>query len=173
MHKIGIWGQFGDGGVIADGQAVRTTVITKELERRYGSESIIKVNTNKWNNHKVSFFINSIKLLISAENIVIFPADNGFKVIVPLFTYLNIICKKKLLYVVIGGFLPELLQHHPSYIGFLKKFKTIFVQTHNIKTELNKLGVNNIKYITNLKRIESVNKDEIRINNNKFKIIDT
>ena len=30
-YKIGIWGQFGDGGKIADGQAVRTTVITEEL----------------------------------------------------------------------------------------------------------------------------------------------
>jgi len=32
-YKIGIWGQFGDGvNKIADGQAVRTTIITAETK---------------------------------------------------------------------------------------------------------------------------------------------
>ena len=36
-YQIGIWGQYGDPGTrIADGQAVRTTIITRELEKRYG-----------------------------------------------------------------------------------------------------------------------------------------
>lgn len=33
IYKIGIWGQFGDGGPIADGQAVRTTITTNELKK--------------------------------------------------------------------------------------------------------------------------------------------
>lgn len=31
LKKVGIWGQYGDGGPIADGQAVRTTITTEEL----------------------------------------------------------------------------------------------------------------------------------------------
>ena len=49
MYKIGVWGQFGDGGKIADGQAVRTTIITNELCRRYGDSAVKTVNTNAWN----------------------------------------------------------------------------------------------------------------------------
>lgn len=56
MYKVGIWGQFGDGGPIADGQAVRTTIITKEVERKYGCENVLRVNTNNWKKNQYSFF---------------------------------------------------------------------------------------------------------------------
>ena len=53
-RKIGIWGQFGDGvNKIADGQAVRTTIMTNELKLRYGEENIAVVNTNGWKKHPV------------------------------------------------------------------------------------------------------------------------
>lgn len=48
-YKIGIWGQYGaPGQKIADGQAVRTTVVTRELENRYGKNNIGIANTNGW-----------------------------------------------------------------------------------------------------------------------------
>lgn len=53
-YKIGIWGQFGDGGKIADGQAVRTTIITAELKARYGEENILVVNTNNWKSTRLN-----------------------------------------------------------------------------------------------------------------------
>ena len=55
MYKIGIWGQYGDGGKIADGQAVRTTIITQELQRKYSVENVGIVNTNNWRKHPVKF----------------------------------------------------------------------------------------------------------------------
>ena len=42
-YQIGIWGQYGDPGTrIADGQAVRTTIITRELENRYGKDVVLR-----------------------------------------------------------------------------------------------------------------------------------
>ncbi len=55
-YKIGVWGQYGDGGKIADGQAVRTTIITKELQMRYGNDAVGVVNTNGWKKHPLRFF---------------------------------------------------------------------------------------------------------------------
>ena len=37
LKKVGIWGQYGDGGPIADGQAVRTTITTEKLIIKYGN----------------------------------------------------------------------------------------------------------------------------------------
>ena len=60
MKRIGLWGQYGDGINIADGQAVRTTIITNELLERYGKHSIKIVNTNNWDKHPFLFLIKSI-----------------------------------------------------------------------------------------------------------------
>ncbi|MGI6492835.1 MAG: hypothetical protein ACOX0T_10640 [Pelotomaculum sp.] len=108
MHYlVGIWGQFGDGGIIADGQAVRTTVITNELKHRYGEEKIRIVNTFYWKKNPVKFLFQSISLVANSKKIVILPADNGFKVFVPLLMFINAFFHRSLIYIVIGGFLPS------------------------------------------------------------------
>ena len=48
LIKIGVWGQYGDGGPIADGQAVRTTITTQELIKKYGESEVCILNTNAW-----------------------------------------------------------------------------------------------------------------------------
>ena len=69
IYKIGIWGQFGDGGPIADGQAVRTTITTNELKKRYGDDNVLILNTNAWKKHPIKFFLDTINLLKKSENI--------------------------------------------------------------------------------------------------------
>jgi len=163
-YKIGIWGQFGDGGDIADGQAVRTTIITEELERRYGKENVLRVNTNGWYKRKIGFLFDSIGLLSKAEKVVILPADNGFKVVVQLYNILNKFFKKELLYVVIGGFLPALLKEKPKYLPMLKKYEALFVQTSNLKKDLEALGLDNIHILSNLKRLNTRKEEELSVN---------
>ena len=126
-YKIGIWGQFGDGmHKIADGQAVRTTIMTKELKMRYGEENIGILNTNNWKKHPISFFVKTTRLFFKSENVAILPADGGFKVIVPLYDFLSKLKKKDVYYIIIGGFLPALLEKQPKYIKMLKKHTDIY-----------------------------------------------
>ncbi len=168
IKKIGIWGQYGDGGTIADGQAVRTTIITEELKKRYGNENISIVNTNNWKKHPFRFFLKSVGLLVNCKNVIILPADNGFKTIVPIYDIFNRLFKRSLYYIVIGGFLPKLLQDRPSYIRRLKKYRRLYVQTPNIKNDLEALGIRRIKYITNLKPIIPRDEQAIRLNTSKY-----
>lgn len=165
-YKIGIWGQFGDGGKIADGQAVRTTVITEELKNRYGSENLYIVNTNNWKKHPFSFLWNTLKMNAICRKNVIFPADNGFKVCVPILNFSNKLFRRELYYVVIGGFLPELLRKKDKYIKMLKKYRALFVQTPNLKKDLEEFGLNNIYILSNLKRLNTVRAEELSINEN-------
>lgn len=163
-YKIGIWGQFGDGGRIADGQAVRTTVITEELKKRYGKENICTVNTNNWKRHPFSFFVSSVKLLKDCEKTVIFPADNGFRIIVPIYDFFNFFFKKKLYNVVIGGYLPALLKGKPGYVKMLKKYEALFVQTGNLKRDLEEIGLDNIRILSNPKRLNTRKESDIEVN---------
>lgn len=162
-YKIGIWGQFGDGGKIADGQAVRTTVITRELKNRYGAESIFIVNTNNWKKHPFSFLWNTLKMNASCEKVCIFPADNGFKVCVPILNLSNALFRRKLLYVVIGGFLPALLRRKPGYLKMLKKYEALFVQTPNLQKELGELGLEKVYILSNLKRLNTLKPEQVRL----------
>lgn len=163
-YKIGVWGQFGDGGKIADGQAVRTTIITNELKDRYGTENILVINTNNWKKHQFGFLLNTVKLVFLCKKVVIFPADNGFKVGVPIIHFLNLFCRKELYDVVIGGYLPALLKAKPVYLKMLKKYKGLFVQTKHLKSDLEGLGLDNIHILSNLKKIKTVSKEELKVN---------
>ena len=165
-YKIGIWGQFGDGvNKIADGQAVRTTIITSELKARYGEENILVVNTNNWRKHPFKFLFNTLRLNAKCKKVVIFPADNGFKVGVPIFNLFNKFYRRELYDVVIGGYLPDLLKNQPKYLKMLKKYRALFVQTPNLQTDLEALGLENVHILSNLKRLNSVKEEETKVNN--------
>ncbi len=166
-YKIGIWGQFGSGGQIADGQAVRTTIITQEIIERYGKEKIKILNTNKWSRNPILFFIKNISLVAKSKKVVIFPANNGFKVFVPILNIINFFIKRDLYYVVIGGFLPSLLKNNKKYIKILNKYKALFVQTENLKIDLENLGLNNIHILSNLKKLEKLEEADIKLNNER------
>ena len=167
-YKIGIWGQFGDGiHKIADGQAVRTTIMTKELKMRYGEENIGVVNTNNWKRHPFAFFWKTTRLFFNSERVAILPADGGFKVIVPLYDFLCKLKKRDIYYIIIGGFLPALLEKHPKYLKMLKKHKAMFAQTENIKADLEKLGLDNVHILSNPKRLNTRREEDLVLNENK------
>lgn len=163
-YRIGIWGQFGSGGQIADGQAVRTTIITQEIIERYGREHIKILNTHNWSKNPILFFLKSISLIIKCKKVIIFPANNGFKVIVPIHNFINIFFKRELYYVIIGGFLPSLLKNNKKYIKILNKYKALFAQTNNLKKDLKNLGLSNIHILTNLKKLIKLNESDIKVN---------
>jgi glycosyltransferase involved in cell wall biosynthesis len=166
-YEIGIWGQFGDGGQIADGQAVRTTIITNEIINRYGKRNVKILNTNGWLKNPITFFLKSVFLIARSKKIIIFPADNGFKIFVPILCMINLFFNHELYYVVIGGFLPSLLQEKPVYIRLVKKFKAIFVQTKRIKEQLESFGINNIYILSNLKNLERIDAKDLKINTDR------
>ena len=165
-NYVGIWGQYGNGGPIADGQAVRTTIITRELQDRYGKENIKILNTEGWQKNPISFLWKSVSLYLKSEKIIIAPADNGFKVVVKLYDFMNKVFKRELYDIVIGGYLPALIEKKPSYINKLKKYKGLFVQTENLKKEIEQFGLNNVYILSNLKRLNKTKKNELKLNKN-------
>lgn len=161
-YKIGIWGQFGSGKV-ADGQAVRTNVITAELKARYGVEAIGVANTNSWTKRPFAFLRESVSLIRDSSIVAILPADKGFMVFAPMLTLMNKVWKRHLIYIVIGGFLPALLEKKPQYISVVKKFDALFVQTENLKKDLEKFGIDNISILSNLKRLNTRKLEDVQI----------
>lgn len=153
-YKIGLWGQFGEKDSNADGQAVRTNLIYNYLELKDGYNNLNKVSTYNWKQNKFSLLFNTIKLFFKNDKIVILPANNGLKVIVKLLNTLNVFKKKDLYYIVIGGFLPDFLNHNKKYMKKIKRYKGVFVQTKGLKDELVSMGLNNVHILSNFKNIK-------------------
>lgn len=166
-NNTGFWGQFGDGVNIADGQAVRTNIIYDYLQKNLQNSTLIKVNTFNWKKSKFLFFIKTIYMILNSSSIIIAPADNGFKIIVPILKIFQKVKKIDVYYIVIGGFLPNLLRNKPKYIKSLNMYKSIFVQTDNIKRDLLKLGVINVRILSNMKNMAVRSIEDIEINNSE------
>jgi len=170
-YLIGIWGQYGDSENVADGQAVRTRIITNAIKARFGIDKVHMVNTNNWKKRKLSLLFATLHMIFYCEKIIIMPADNGFKLIVPLLNIMSYFHKNKIIYIVIGGFLPNLLRRNSKYIKYLKKYQAIFVQTTNLKQEINVLGLKNTYILSNLKDMEKRNVSDIKqINADNIKV---
>ena len=64
-------------------------------------------------------------------------------------------------YVVIGGWLPQLLERNNLLTIKLKKFDGIYVETHFMIKALQKLGLQNIRYLPNFKRLDILKEDQL------------
>lgn len=161
MYRVGICGHLGGGKLYLDGQTVKTKMITKELKDAIGSQSVHSIDTHGWKKNSIKLLINCFLLIKKCENIIILPAHNGVKIFIPLFSLLNKIFHRKLHYIVIGGWLPEVLEKNKKLKNVLSKFDGIYVETQVMVKSLSKLGLDNVKYLPNFKRLDILKNNEL------------
>ena len=56
MKQVGICGNFGAYQDIANGQMIKTKVLTQELEEYFGKENISIVDTYLWSKNPIKLF---------------------------------------------------------------------------------------------------------------------
>lgn len=154
MKKICVCGHFGLGKNLLNGQTVKTKIITNELEKYYGKENIVRIDTHGGKRTVVKILIKLFGALASGREVVIMPAYNGIRVIVPFLYYINKIFHRKIFYVVIGGWLPTFLKDKPSLKKQLNSFNGIYVETKTMKTALEYENFNNVFVLPNCKKLE-------------------
>jgi len=160
MKKVGICGHYGNKQNLLNGQTIKTKVLTDELINILGSKEVDTVDTYRWKHSPFSLFLKCLCLIKNCENILILPAHKGVKVFVPLFLMLNKIFHKKLHYIVIGGWLPGLLADDPKLKHKVGKLDGVYVETLSMIDNLNILGLDNIRLLTNFKRLDILDKSE-------------
>lgn len=161
MYKIAIVGHFAEGRLFLDGQTIKTKVFADELKKVIGSKKIKTVDTNNWKYNPIALIIKSFLSIKNCENLIILPGQNGLKVLVPMFLLLNKLFNKKLHYVVIGGWLPELLKVNHRLRRYLSRFDGIYVETHTMVKSLRKLGLKNVVYLPNFKRLDIIEEKQL------------
>ena len=160
--KISILGHFGEGKTLLNGQTVKTKIITDELKKEFGNNKVLKIDTSGGLKTVFKAPFQALSALKKSENTVIFPAQNGLRIYAPLLAFFKGFFKKRRLhYVVIGGWLPEFLTENKLLKASLKKFDGIYVETQTMKTALEKQGFNNIFLMPNCKKLTVLSENEL------------
>lgn len=149
INRVSVIACFGFNHNRVNGQNVKSRIIAKALE---ASTKIKKVDTSGRSNLlKLPFKI--LASLFSSDNVIIMPAQNGLKVIMPLVALLNVFFGRKIHYVVIGGWLPDMVKNHKWLRFFLKKYDSIYVESVHMKHKLNLV---NVEIMPNCKQLNIV-----------------
>ena len=163
--KVGVCGHITDNIKLIGGQTVKTKEFLEGLQKKISSNNVDFINTNGWKKKPFSFLY-KIKKLHKQNDIILFlTAQNGIRIFPRLFNFLNRFKRKKVHYIVIGGWLPELLKKNKNIFKSLKKMDGIHVETRTMKNELEILGLNNIYILNNFRNLNPLNHIEIRKNN--------
>ena len=161
MYEVGILGNYGGRTLSYDGQTIKTKIVSFEIERQLGINAVLKKNT-----HGGFFFFLKLPfvictLLLFCKNILIFPAQRGIKYIVPLLVIGNKFFKRKLHYIVIGGWLPEFVESRSFLTSCLKEIDWIYVETEIMKKRLLIQGFQNVCVMHNFKILPILDKKNL------------
>ena len=162
MKKVCIVGHFGFGENLLNGQTVKTKNITYELEKLCGKDNVIKIDTHGGMKKLFNIILKIFKAFKYSENIIILPAHNGIRIFVPLCDVINIFFKRKLHYIVIGGWLPSFLKKRGILKFGLRYFNSIYVETSTTKRALVKLGLDNVEILKNFKNLTIISNSELK-----------
>lgn len=164
MNDVCIIGHFADGKEYLDGQTIKTKTIYNELIRQPFFLKIKAIDTYNWKKNSIQLLVSVFFNYFRAKNIVVLLSQNGMKVFFPILYLLNKICNKRVHHIVIGGNLPELLEHNRSWKKYIKAFYCNYVETKKMMNDLQKMSIDNVVVMPNFKEIKRVAKNEKKEN---------
>lgn len=156
MIKATVIGHFGNGLEYYDGQTVKTKKVTKELDSCFGENTIKKIDTHGGIKALLRAPIDVLLAASCSENIIVLPAQNGLKVYAPLLRLAKLLYKVKIHYVVIGGWLGEIIKNKNMLRKNLTFFDGIYVETNTLKRALESQGFLNVYILPNFKEEQHV-----------------
>ncbi len=161
MKKICIIGHFGFGKVLLNGQTIKTKIITEELKNQFGKESLVLLDLAGGIKRIPYLFFKIPFVLLKCDNLIMMPVENGLKFLTPLLSIWNSVFKRRLHYVVIGGWLPKFISDKKWLKKGLCKFHGVYVETNTMKLALEKYGLNNVFVLHNCKKLDILSNEKL------------
>lgn len=159
---MGVIGYFAFGISQVGGQPVKTRELYYLLCREYGEENIEFIDTKGWKKNPIKLVLDLYKKTKECSVLIMLPAHNGVEVFGRIFTFIKKATGKKIFYDVIGGWLPDKLEKEPRLLKLLKEFDGVWVETTNMKTRLNSLGMDNVTVIPNFKKLSPLKAEQLK-----------
>jgi len=169
--EFGICGTFDFEENYTGGQSIKTREFYLALKDSVANDNIKIVESTSWKENPIYFIISLISLFRNYNKIIISVAQNGIRILIPFCSLLNLLFRRNLYYLSIGGWLPRFTKRRKWLASFLKMFDKIFVETKVMKTALEAQGFKNIEILENFKLIEPLNESEVKfVDSKEFQI---
>lgn len=159
MRRVAVIGHFGIGLDLANGQTIKTKIVTEEVEK-FCNEKAMIIDAHGGIKAVIPVVLGSVKSLLQCKNVILMLTENGLRVSIPVLSFFNKFFHRRLHYVVVGGWLPEFLKKQPGLVKRLKSFYMIYVETYNMKMFLEEMDFKNVVVMPNCKKLEIVSKPE-------------
>lgn len=160
MSRVAVIGHFGVGLDLANGQTIKTKIVTEAIEKNIG-EKVLIIDAHGGVKAIIPVILGCIKALKNCDNIILMLTENGLKVTVPILSIFNRFYKKRIHYIVIGGWLPKFLEKQELLEKQLKTFFKIYVETNTMKKRLEEKGFENIVVMPNCKELTILDKKSL------------
>ena len=161
MKKVCVCAHFGKGKELLNGQSIKAKIITKEIERRLGKNRVVRIDTHGALFAIVKLSLQLLRASVICSSVIIMPGRNGLKVFVPLLRLYSVLFRTKTHYIVIGGWLCNYLHKHTFIKKRLYNFDHIYVETKEMKNDLERIGLRNIVFMTNCKELHIMTEPEL------------
>lgn len=161
-YKVSIIGYLAKQKPLFDGQTVKTKQLASVLHEQISDDEIGELDMQGMRQSPVSFFWNFFKLCRNSENVIILPAHSAL-LLFPLLCILYRSSKTKLIYDVIGGWLPVYIEKHTYLKPILKSFDQIWVETTVMKKALEEKGFRNLTIVPNFKNLSILKEEELNM----------
>ena len=162
MKRVCVLGHFAFGISTANGQTIKTKILTNELVRQLGENEVRVIDTHGGFKTLLKAPFQTFSALKNSRNVIILPAHNGLRIYGRILPILKCLFKKRRIhYVVIGGWLAEFLKDKKGLAKALKKFDGIYVETSTMKLALEEQGFTNIVVLPNFKELAILKEEEL------------
>ena len=155
---ICVIGNFNGDRESFDGQTVKTKTVFKALCHKYGTVNVIKSDTYYVTKRPFFFFYHFFKNIKRVDNVIILPAHRSIKILMPLVVILKK-ARQKIHYIMIGGWLPSLIDKNKRLVKYLHKIDYIYPETQKVANLLIERGITQVVTLKNCKDLKTISKN--------------
>jgi glycosyltransferase involved in cell wall biosynthesis len=152
--RVLICGNYGRPSTYVNGQTLKTRTLTDALVRVLGEDAVDVLDTTSILREPLAFYSTARKHIKQCTHVLILPGQRALRVLLPLFLKWRTDYGMDLRYVVVGGWLPELLGSRRRLRRLCMKLDGIYVETQSMADRMCDLGIPNVHVLSNFRFFE-------------------
>ena len=162
-NKICVCGHFGFGQNLLNGQTIKTKIVAEELDRVYGSQNIIKIDTAGGIKELPRIWWQGFVASCKCKNVITLLSDNGLKAVLPAFLFYKLVFHNRISHLCLGAELARYLKRTPWVAKLMRNIDFLYAETNVLKKALNERGYKNVRILPNCKRLHPIDESQLKL----------
>ncbi len=149
--RILVFGYFGYVNNQLDGQTIKTRAVFDLLRSRCDDAEISTLDSQELQSRPLRTLIKLLKAPFGKDVVFYLPGQNNLQKFFPLFFKLCRLAKCRIVYPVVGGWLPDFIADKPQLSGPLKETDGVLVESERMVKQLQEQGFTNVEILENFR----------------------